>query len=40
MLEQWLTSFRGSRKNLAKTLGMSERTLYRRIFELKSKEVL
>lgn len=33
-LQQWLTDFRGSRKTLAKALGMSERTLYRRISNL------
>ncbi len=33
-LRQWLTDFRGSRKELAQTLGISERTLYRRIQEL------
>lgn len=34
VLRQWLSDFRGSRKELAKTLRMSERTLYRRIREL------
>ncbi|MBS1169302.1 MAG: Fis family transcriptional regulator [Burkholderiaceae bacterium] len=34
MLRQWLADFRGSRRELAKVLGMSERTLYRRIRQL------
>lgn len=37
-LQQRLANFHGSRKNLAKTLGMSERTLYRRIRELENKD--
>lgn len=36
-LEQLLPVFRGSRKNLAKMLGVSERTLYRRLSELQKK---
>ena len=34
VLRQWLTDFQGNRKELARALGMSERTLYRRIREL------
>ncbi|MBS1187100.1 MAG: Fis family transcriptional regulator [Burkholderiaceae bacterium] len=34
MLRQWLADFRGSRRELARALGMSERTLYRRIKQL------
>ena len=37
VLQQWLTDFRGSRRALARALGMSERTLYRRIRELELK---
>lgn len=36
-LQEWIALFRGSRKDLAKALGLSERTLYRRIRELESK---
>ncbi|MEA5097581.1 MAG: sigma-54 dependent transcriptional regulator, partial [Burkholderiaceae bacterium] len=38
VLRQWLTDFRGSRKDLAKALGMSERTLYRRLHDMSGSE--
>jgi two-component system, NtrC family, response regulator HydG len=40
MLREWLENYRGGRKDLAKKLGMSERTLYRRIRELESKDIV
>jgi len=35
-LQKWLSTYQGSRKELAKALGMSERTLYRRIHSFAS----
>ena len=37
-LRQLMTTFRGSRKTLARMLGMSERTLYRRLTEMQKKQ--
>lgn len=39
-LRQLITSFKGSRKTLAKMLGMSERTLYRRLSDMQKKQTL
>lgn len=39
-LRQLMTSFKGNRKTLAKMLGISERTLYRRLSEIKKKTFL
>ena len=39
MLLQRMANFRGNRKELARSLGLSERTLYRRIRELKGKDM-
>ena len=36
-LKPFLAAFRGSRKSLAEMLGVSERTLYRRLAELQEK---